>query len=102
VWVLTGDKVETAINIGLSCSLIVPDMETFIIDGKSTKDIMIQIANSRRDQRLTELSRKNAVVVAGESLLKIQKNDRVRDDFLELAENATVVLCCRVSPKQKA
>jgi P-type E1-E2 ATPase len=41
VWVLTGDKVETAINIGLSCALIVPDMETFIIDGKSTKDIMI-------------------------------------------------------------
>ena len=32
VWVLTGDKVETAINIGFSCKLLNPEMETFIID----------------------------------------------------------------------
>lgn len=27
VWVLTGDKIETAINIGFSCKLIKSDME---------------------------------------------------------------------------
>lgn len=32
VWVLTGDKIETAINIGISCQLLNVDMETFIID----------------------------------------------------------------------
>jgi magnesium-transporting ATPase (P-type) len=31
VWVLTGDKVETAINIGYSCALLKDDMEEFII-----------------------------------------------------------------------
>ena len=31
VWVLTGDKVETAINIGYSCALLKPDMEEFVI-----------------------------------------------------------------------
>jgi P-type E1-E2 ATPase len=41
VWVLTGDKIETAINIGYSCALLNTEMETFIVDGKVTKDIMI-------------------------------------------------------------
>jgi len=41
VWVLTGDKIETAINIGISCNLLNVDMETFIIDGKSTKQVML-------------------------------------------------------------
>ena len=31
VWVLTGDKVETAINIGLSCKLLDPEMNQFIL-----------------------------------------------------------------------
>ena len=43
VWVLTGDKIETAINIGISCKLLNVDMETFIIDAKLTKDVMLQI-----------------------------------------------------------
>ena len=32
IWVLTGDKIETAINIGISCALLKEDMETFVID----------------------------------------------------------------------
>ena len=32
VWVLTGDKIETAINIGYSCRLLDEEMELFIID----------------------------------------------------------------------
>ena len=36
LWVLTGDKIETAINIGFSCSLLNLDMEIFIIDKKKT------------------------------------------------------------------
>jgi phospholipid-transporting ATPase len=48
------------------------------------------------------MARENAVIVSGESLLKITRNETVRNDFLELAEEAAVVLCCRVSPKQKA
>ncbi len=77
-------------------------METFIVDGKSTKEIMLQITEHRRLQKLTELARQNSVIVGGDALLKIAKNDRVKNEFLELAENASVVLCCRVSPKQKA
>ena len=57
VWVLTGDKIETAINIGISCKLLSEEMETFIIDARSTEDIMLQITQHRRDQKLTELVR---------------------------------------------
>ena len=39
VWVLTGDKIETAINIGYSCRLIDEEMELFIIDKISTNEI---------------------------------------------------------------
>lgn len=40
VWVLTGDKIETAINIGISCALLSDQMEMFIIDERATEDIM--------------------------------------------------------------
>ena len=39
LWVLTGDKIETAINIGFSCKLLDNDMELFIIKKNSTKEI---------------------------------------------------------------
>jgi phospholipid-translocating ATPase len=39
MWVLTGDKIETAINIGYSCELLTSDMEMFIVDQKATNDI---------------------------------------------------------------
>ena len=33
MWVLTGDKIETAINIGFSCNLITNNMIQLIVDG---------------------------------------------------------------------
>lgn len=39
VWVLTGDKVETAINIGLSCQLLVPSMVRLLIDADSSPGV---------------------------------------------------------------
>lgn len=39
LWVLTGDKLETAINIGFACKLLNEDMEIFLIDKTSLKEI---------------------------------------------------------------
>jgi len=39
LWVLTGDKIETAINIGFSCELLDREMELFIISENSTNEI---------------------------------------------------------------
>ena len=40
VWVLTGDKIETAINIGFSCKLLNEEMELYIIDGVTKVDVL--------------------------------------------------------------
>lgn len=44
VWVLTGDKQETAINIGYSCQLLTDDMlDVFIVDGVSKLEVEQQL-----------------------------------------------------------
>lgn len=48
VWVLTGDKTETAINIGFSCQLLNDQMELYIIDGVSKTECLSQIAECRK------------------------------------------------------
>ena len=39
LWVLTGDKVETAINIGFSCALLNKETEIFIVNEVKSRDI---------------------------------------------------------------
>jgi P-type E1-E2 ATPase len=43
IWVLTGDKIETAINIGYSCKLLNEDVKQFIIDGSAEPNVERQI-----------------------------------------------------------
>jgi len=39
-----------------------------------------------------------AIIIAGASLSEIQSNEELSQIFLEAADNAKVVLACRVSP----
>lgn len=43
-----------------------------------------------------------ALILSGESLVKINKINALSDLFKKLIDRASVVLACRVSPKQKA
>ena len=43
VWVLTGDKIETAINIGFSAGLLDTEMEQHKVDGDSYEDLKSQL-----------------------------------------------------------
>lgn len=43
-----------------------------------------------------------ALILSGESLVKINKISALNSMFMKLIERASVVLACRVSPKQKA
>ncbi|OIW00929.1 hypothetical protein TanjilG_10007 [Lupinus angustifolius] len=47
VWVLTGDKQETAISIGLSCKLLCADMHQIIINGKSEAECKNLLADAK-------------------------------------------------------
>lgn len=57
VWVLTGDKVETAINIGFSCRLLNNDMNMFILKETKPKRIRIELVNQLAQQNITKKAR---------------------------------------------
>lgn len=40
LWMITGDKIETAINIGYSCKIINNDMFQHIIDSNNTAIVL--------------------------------------------------------------
>lgn len=48
IWVLTGDKLETAINIGYSCQLLTNDMEVFTIEANSDAELRKEIKEKRQ------------------------------------------------------
>lgn len=47
VWVLTGDKQETAISIGLSCKLLTIDMQQIVINGNSEDECKNLLADAK-------------------------------------------------------
>ncbi|XP_047740035.1 phospholipid-transporting ATPase ID-like [Hyalella azteca] len=52
LWVLTGDKQETAINIGYSCQLLTDDLvDVLIVDGQAASEVESQLRNYLEDIR---------------------------------------------------
>lgn len=99
VWVLTGDKIETAVNIGFSCGLLTEDMIRIPIQSFKTHEIKQEILKGIEAIELRD--NKFGLIISGESLTKINKPS-ILADFLKLASKCEVVLACRVSPQQKA
>ncbi|OMJ75568.1 hypothetical protein SteCoe_25265 [Stentor coeruleus] len=136
VWMLTGDKQETAINIGYRCKLM--NFETKLIklninSVESAKAILkttlnqylksnnisenndvinlfksdSQRANNSNDKKEKEfISLLNdlniALIVDGQSLLYVLSDIEAMKYFLMLGCCSITVICCRVSPSQKA
>jgi len=48
IWVLTGDKQETAINIGYSCQLLTNDMDVYTIEAENEKQLQEELKEKRR------------------------------------------------------
>ena len=104
VWVLTGDKVETAINIGYSCGLLNSNMHQYVINTADDNEIRSDLERIKREKsnrKDSEASVKEALVVAGEALTKMQEHDSLKELFLGVTDTMDVVIACRVSPKQK-
>lgn len=58
--------------------------------------------NNSHKHMIDGMKRKEAIIVAGASLLAIDNDIEIRELFLKAATRVDVVLACRVSPKQKA
>ncbi|BEI85482.1 hypothetical protein CcaverHIS002_0508830 [Cutaneotrichosporon cavernicola] len=105
IWILTGDRQETAINIGLSCRLISESMNLVIINTETqaeTVDLLNKRLFAIKNQRMgggdvEEL----ALIIDGKSLTFALEKE-CSDVLLELAVMCKAVICCRVSPLQKA
>uniref|UniRef100_A0A8C2C739 Phospholipid-transporting ATPase n=1 Tax=Cyprinus carpio TaxID=7962 RepID=A0A8C2C739_CYPCA len=147
IWVLTGDKKETAENIGFSCQLLTEDMK--IHYGEDVKCVSADVCERvsglrfRRNKKLKEQffteSSKNALVITGGWLVRSSNTDPLslylsrvtrfklrkrytnsssapdssqpvddwekekrQEDFVDMACECSAVICCRVTPKQKA
>lgn len=126
LWVLTGDKVETAINIGFSCNLLNNEMEMIRLQtiedesGETNPEHYLNevetaldkwlavfgITGSDEDLQRARTEHKappptHALVVDGFTLRWVL-DDSIKQKFLLLCKNCKSVLCCRVSPAQKA
>ncbi|KAL3629215.1 putative phospholipid-transporting ATPase 8 [Castilleja foliolosa] len=121
IWVITGDQMETAINIGYACSLLREGMKQIVITLNSSeinelekqgdKEIVAKASNASVTNQIREgklrlrSSEGNSVsfglIIDGKSLtFALSKN--LEDSFLDLALNCASVICCRSTPKQKA
>ncbi|OMJ85922.1 hypothetical protein SteCoe_12625 [Stentor coeruleus] len=100
IWVLTGDKIETAINIAFSCNLISHDMIRIIIDSRTGPEVKKELENGLLTLKAQHTGT-FALVISGEALIRAMAKDLV-SIFIKVAERCSAVVCCRVSPQQKA
>uniref|UniRef100_A0A8C3FYC5 Phospholipid-transporting ATPase n=1 Tax=Chrysemys picta bellii TaxID=8478 RepID=A0A8C3FYC5_CHRPI len=127
IWVLTGDKQETAMNIGYSCHMLTDTMnEIFIVAGHTVMKVREELRKAKEHlfgqskdlsnghvfcEKMQE-SKQGAVleetvigdyalVINGHSLAHALEAD-LENEFVEVACMCKTVICCRATPLQKA
>ncbi|XP_036980949.1 probable phospholipid-transporting ATPase VD isoform X3 [Acanthopagrus latus] len=119
VWVLTGDKKETAINIAYACKLLRPDDELLTVScgSKDACAVLLQelklevqhggdrlmepsAVESRSESSLS--SPADFILVIDGCTLEWALQEELKSDFLELSCRCKAVICCRSTPLQKS
>ncbi|KAF0684191.1 Aste57867_23814 [Aphanomyces stellatus] len=104
VWVLTGDKQETAINIAYACQLMDNDMMQYIFNLDEYPDLASLRTHFElcvADLNHVEITRRS-LVIDGDALEMVMADPETCSLFLQVAMECLSVVCCRVSPSQKA
>ncbi|RZF38274.1 hypothetical protein LSTR_LSTR008997 [Laodelphax striatellus] len=102
VWILTGDKVETAKSISYSCGHFEETNDLLALTNPSSTDHCLQQLEEARNKIATNCRKCYALLVDGFTFTIINKEDFSRNLFVEVAMSCKSVVCCRLSPKQKA
>eukprot|EP00920_Eleutheroschizon_duboscqi_P018206 GHVT01043450.1.p1 GENE.GHVT01043450.1~~GHVT01043450.1.p1 ORF type:complete len:1154 (+),score=253.51 GHVT01043450.1:379-3462(+) len=113
VWMLTGDKVETAVNISIATSLLTRQMQqVLLVDDEIGGDASFLRERLQRENEMlreekqaakheTELVLpQRAVVVDGETL-ELLLSPELCGEFLALCRECETVVCARTTPHQK-
>jgi phospholipid-transporting ATPase len=117
IWVLTGDKQETAENIGFACNLLTDTMQRIylvednISDNGLSKVLQNELANYKQYADSEDPCESLSLIVDGAALNHIMKaleedgkNEKDMElmlQFLSFAKMCKSVIACRVSPDQK-
>ena len=114
LWVLTGDKQETAIEIARSTNLITPGMKLHVLNCETEYDLNLVLDRCLSDALLGSEKKtgpKQGLVIDGGTLnFVLQGNQQgalicnkpTSDKFVALATQCASVVICRSSPLQKA
>lgn len=94
VWMLTGDKLETATCIAKSAKLVSRDQDIFTFAAVTTRD------EARAEMNTFRRKVDTALVILGESLQTVLKF--YEQEFVEIVLACPAVVVCRCSPTQKA
>ena len=113
LWVLTGDKEETAIEIAKTCNLIRRDMEVVLLSSHDHTEVHEKLLErdkayslhsssfSALETRRQWLDNDLSIVVDGFTLAFILCDPLLKELFFKLGFLSTSCVCCRVSPLQK-
>ena len=112
VWMITGDKLETAENIGFSCKLIQKEFHKLYFrrenktsnqtDKHSLKNGLFRLKEEIRRCREQDTNRQISLIVEGPMIIRLSEFDDLAKEFTEeVFTQCDSVVCCRMSPKQK-
>ncbi|KAI9347255.1 hypothetical protein BDR26DRAFT_834348 [Obelidium mucronatum] len=103
VWLLTGDKQETAINIGQSSKLIQPGMTVFKLNSKTVPEcgVMLDDLQRQMDENKDKEDQGFTLVVDGLSLGHVFAGNHEKK-MVAVGIRCRSVICCRVTPLQKS
>ena len=99
---LTGDKLETAENIGYSCKLFNPSMLVYRVSSKKEVAEVCTYEKSLENEELMLNGKQRGLLLEASALNLILSNLQTTQWFIKIAKSCEAVVCCRVSPSQKA
>lgn len=97
IWMLTGDKVETARCVAISSKLVSRNQTIHTISGLKTRAAALDALSPLHSQPQT-----SALLIDGQSLALYLSSPTHRQQFISLAVRLPAVIACRCSPTQKS
>eukprot|EP01135_Chromosphaera_perkinsii_P010896 Nk52_evm23s2273 gene=Nk52_evmTU23s2273 len=102
VWVLTGDKQETAVNIARDCKLFYDGMEIVVLEASSNDEYNEEIDKLYKKICLDNDEGKEYGLVVNGSVIAYALEEVNQVAFADIACACVSVLVCRSTPSQKA
>lgn len=98
VWVLTGDKRDTAVSIGKSSKLLTENTIEAHIQGKTIKEVETELQNC---YLMAQQPNSDVAIILDTDTLNIAYKN-LSKLFLMAIKHVSCAICCRVTPLQKA